>query len=310
MTLCRWRLQLLLAFISSAAFSQTSSGYIQVNNGKLYYEVYGQGKPLVFLNGGPGISSSAYRYIADYFQAERQVILFDQRGTGNSRIRPMNKRTICLQEMVHDLEALRNHLGIETWDVAGQSFGGVYAIQYAIDHSERIEHMILISTPGVEKNTYFAIQNLDTLSKDELLPEESILWDTMLMLRSGFPSTWPTYQLYDRGIRSRYFIFDKAKLRMQMDWFIHTAQYAFKTQKLINTQLEKINPGHFLPSIQCPTLIIYGTSDFIPLSVQMYLDEYIPDSELILLSQCGHSVWLDQGSKVKQLISQFLDQDQ
>lgn len=110
---------------------------------RLAYELCGnpQGKPAVFLHGGPGggISPDARRFFnPDVYRA----VLFDQRGAGNStpyaELRENNT-----QALVEDLEKLRLHLGIERWLVFGGSWGSTLALCYAIAHPERVAGLVM-----------------------------------------------------------------------------------------------------------------------------------------------------------------------
>ncbi len=109
----------------------------------LYYEQSGNpdGKPVVFLHGGPGggTSPSQRRF---FDPAQYRIVLFDQRGCGRS------KPHACLEEnttwdLVADIERLRKHLGIEKWQVFGGSWGSTLALAYAENHPDRVTELIL-----------------------------------------------------------------------------------------------------------------------------------------------------------------------
>ena len=75
---------LILLSIPYESYTQIDSGYVEIKNGVLFYRVFGEGEPVVFLNGGPGLASNGYEVYATELEEKRQVILFDQRGTGKS----------------------------------------------------------------------------------------------------------------------------------------------------------------------------------------------------------------------------------
>lgn len=109
----------------------------------LYYEQVGnpQGLPVVFLHGGPGggIQPDHRRYFDPQFY---RVILFDQRGCGQSTpFAELNENTTW--DLVHDIEKLRQHLGIHQWLVFGGSWGSTLALAYAITHPNRVSGLIL-----------------------------------------------------------------------------------------------------------------------------------------------------------------------
>lgn len=109
----------------------------------LYYEEVGNpnGKPVVYLHGGPGagISAKSRRFFDPAFY---RIILFDQRGSGKStpyaELRENNT-----WELVADIEKLREHLGIDRWLVFGGSWGSTLALSYAVRHPQRVQGLVL-----------------------------------------------------------------------------------------------------------------------------------------------------------------------
>lgn len=110
---------------------------------ELYYEQCGNpdGKPAVFLHGGPGGGISPdYRR---YFHPERyRVVLFEQRGSGRSTPHASLEDNTTWH-LVADIEQLREHLGIEQWQVFGGSWGSTLALAYAESHPERVSELVL-----------------------------------------------------------------------------------------------------------------------------------------------------------------------
>ena len=120
------------------------SGYLEVSPlHSLYYEQCGnpQGKPAVFLHGGPGAGcNSKCRRFFD--PAHYRIVLFDQRGSGCSK--PHAELTDnTTWHLVADIERLREHLGIERWQVFGGSWGSTLALAYAQMHPGRVTELVL-----------------------------------------------------------------------------------------------------------------------------------------------------------------------
>jgi proline iminopeptidase len=120
------------------------SGYLPVDGlHALYWEECGSpnGVPIVFLHGGPGAGASpTHRRFFD--PARFRIIVFDQRGSGRST--PLGEiRDNDLPHLIADLEALRNHLGVERWHVFGGSWGSTLAIAYAQAHPEPVLSLTL-----------------------------------------------------------------------------------------------------------------------------------------------------------------------
>nr|WP_233171757.1 prolyl aminopeptidase [Dyella sp. ASV21] len=119
---------------------------------ELYVEECGnpQGLPVVFLHGGPGAGLSPYH--RRFFDPTRyRIVLFDQRGAGKSTPHA-DLRNNTTQHLVADIEAIREHLGIERWGVFGGSWGSTLALAYAQAHPERALGLVLrgifLARPG------------------------------------------------------------------------------------------------------------------------------------------------------------------
>jgi proline iminopeptidase len=110
---------------------------------ELYFEESGnpQGKPVVFLHGGPG-GGTEPRMRRFFDPARYRIVLFDQRGCGKSTpFASLEENTTW--HLVDDVEALRRHLGVERWLVFGGSWGSTLALAYAETHPERVTELVL-----------------------------------------------------------------------------------------------------------------------------------------------------------------------
>ncbi|MCW5577671.1 MAG: prolyl aminopeptidase [Dokdonella sp.] len=120
------------------------SGFLSVSPlHRVYYEQCGKpdGKPVVFLHGGPGAGCNA-KSRRFFDPAHYRIVLFDQRGCGRST--PHAELTDnTTWHLVQDIELLRSHLGIERWQVFGGSWGSTLALAYAQSHPERVTELVL-----------------------------------------------------------------------------------------------------------------------------------------------------------------------
>jgi proline iminopeptidase len=110
---------------------------------ELYFEQSGNpdGKPAVFLHGGPGGATNPG--MRRFFNPRLyRIVLFDQRGCGASRPHA-ELRDNTTWDLVADIETLREHLGIERWLVFGGSWGSTLALAYAQKHPERVSELVL-----------------------------------------------------------------------------------------------------------------------------------------------------------------------
>ncbi len=110
---------------------------------KIYVEESGKpdGKPVVFVHGGPGGGTSPIH--RRFFNPNvYRIILFDQRGCGKSKpYASLENNTTW--DLVADMEFIRKHLGIERWQVFGGSWGSTLALAYAEKHPERVTELVL-----------------------------------------------------------------------------------------------------------------------------------------------------------------------
>ncbi|MGN6607191.1 MAG: prolyl aminopeptidase [Jatrophihabitans sp.] len=128
-----------------------ASGLLDVGDGhQVYWETVGDpaGPPAVFLHGGPGSGCSVNQrrlFTPDGYRG----VLFDQRGCGRSRPHVADHDTALdantTDHLVADIEALREHLGIERWLVWGGSWGVTLALAYAERFPERVTAMVLVA---------------------------------------------------------------------------------------------------------------------------------------------------------------------
>lgn len=122
----------------------TEHGMLDTGDGhRIYWELCGnpEGKPVVFLHGGPGAGSApAHRRLFD--PKRWRILLFDQRGCGRSEPHASLENNTTWH-LVADIERLRVMLGLERWTVFGGSWGSALALAYAETHPERVTELVL-----------------------------------------------------------------------------------------------------------------------------------------------------------------------
>lgn len=119
-------------------------GWLDVGDGhEIYFEESGnpEGKPCVFVHGGPGGGSSPAA--RQFFDPEHyRIVVFDQRGCGRSRPHASLEANTTWH-LVADMEQLRNELGIDRWLVFGGSWGSTLALAYAQTHPDVVTELVL-----------------------------------------------------------------------------------------------------------------------------------------------------------------------
>jgi proline iminopeptidase len=137
--------------ISMTAQRERQPGQARLTRHGLFTDIRGDAAspPLLFLHGGPGQGS--YDFMAlqgDRLAANLQVIGLDQRGVDRSA--PLAADTaLTIADVVDDCEELRRALGIERWAVLGHSFGGLFALRYAITYAGAVS-AVVFENPAVD----------------------------------------------------------------------------------------------------------------------------------------------------------------
>jgi pimeloyl-ACP methyl ester carboxylesterase len=119
------------------------SGYVPVNGIKVYYEVYGEGKPLVLLHGAFYTIEMNWGQLIPELSKTRKVIAIEMQGHGHT---PFSDRKLDLATLASDVEGVMNYLKVDSADVAGYSMGGSVAYQLTIQSPKRVRKLVIISS--------------------------------------------------------------------------------------------------------------------------------------------------------------------
>ena len=120
-----------------------NSGYAPVNGIEVYYEVYGEGKPLVLLHGAFYTIEMNWGQLIPELSKTRKVIAIEFQGHGHS---PYSDRKLDIVTLARDVEGVMNYLKIDNADVAGYSMGGSVAYQFAVQSPKRLNRLVIISS--------------------------------------------------------------------------------------------------------------------------------------------------------------------
>lgn len=162
-----------LVAVPAAAQTQTvRSGHAEAGGISYYYEVQGEGEPLLLLHGGLG-SIDMFRPLLPALAAKRQVIAVDLQGHGRT---PLGDRPIDLVAMGADMAAVLHQIGVEKADVLGYSLGGGVAFQLAAQHPEMVRRLALVSAGYAQDGFY-----------PEMLPQQAAVGAGMAEMMKGTP---------------------------------------------------------------------------------------------------------------------------
>lgn len=256
----------------------------------IHYTVFGEGSPILIINGGPGFSSEGFVPLAKKISDQGyQTILFDQRGTGKSSMEKMDSSTITMDLMVADIEAIRKKMNIDEWVVLGHSFGGIMANYYTTQHPSHVKAIIASSSGGVDLALLGDAQSnlYSKLTQTEI--DSMQYWSAQR--RNGDNSAYAQQQfakyMAPAYVYNRKFIPVVAERLTQGNMTLNRLVW----NDLIRIEYD-CKPE--LRSFKKPVLIIQGKNDIISEDLASTADHVFSNSRVVLLDSCGHYGWLDQ----------------
>ena len=134
----------------TAKSTPSKTGHVMSNGVSYYYEIHGQGEPLLLLHGGLGSIDMFGELVLPALAMQRQVIAVDLQGHGRTTL---GDRPINLIDIGNDLSAVLKQLGYSVVDVMGYSFGGGAAFRLAVQHPEQVRRLVMISA-GYAQNGF------------------------------------------------------------------------------------------------------------------------------------------------------------
>jgi proline iminopeptidase len=276
-------------------------GYVNVNNISLYYKSIGKGEPVVVLHGGPGFDHNSiiqFKELADEFQ----VILFDQRGSGNSS-GTIDSASITVDNFVEDLEGLRSHLKLGKINLIGFSWGATLAMYYGIKYHDNLKSLIIAGTGGASKeyfNEYFHnLQSRTTKDDKRALGE---------IERMGSFKNQETNitQKYWRIIMKPFFKDTTMVNEVNLTFGKNTLKNLAGINKLLMDNLGDFDIYGELPVIRCSSLVIHGTYDPFPAEGAYKVHKQLQSSKLVIMENAGHFMFIDARGRFFELVRNFL----
>ena len=255
-----------------------------VNGVRLYYEVTGEGLPLVLAHGGGG-DLLQWTYQVPHFSERYRVITFDNRGHGRSET-PETGYSIGI--FSDDILGLLDALSFEKAVLVGLTMGAMTALRFALDHPGRLLGMVLV---GASEGGREAMR--DRVEMSAQIAESQ----GMEMLAEGFCSVVfsPWFQEEKSG-----FVAD-CKKRMQA---ASPQGYARSIRALATRPPLKDRLGE----IRTKTLVVVGEDDVteFPLEDADLYVQAIPDARLVKIKKAGHLACIEQPEVFNALLDEFL----
>jgi len=256
----------------------SDSGYAAVNGIKVYYEVYGEGRPLVLLHGAFMTIGLNWGQLIPELSKNRKVIAIELQGHGHTQF---SDRKLSHATLASDVEGVLDHLKIDSADVAGYSYGGAVAYQFAIQSPKRLRKLVIISA---------------TYKSSGWLPEVN---KGFKMMKPEFFTNTPMKTAYDAVAP------DKTKWTKFMEQMIASAGTPFD---LGESNISKIS---------APVLIISGDNDGLDkielIKTYQLLGGGIcadfmpmPKSQLAIVPSQGHVSLMMQTTTILNYLNSFL----
>lgn len=266
----------------------------------LSYERRGTGPLLVCHPGGPGGSAAEFRDFAgldDTFE----LLLLSPRGSHGSD--PAGDYSLA--SYVADLEALREHLGVEQLDLLGFSHGGTVAIAYAAAHGPHVRRLLLVDTFAVWDDEAEAAMNR-AIEKRRGEPWFAEAAQAIEEEQAGAFSS--VDELIDNVQRQAPLYFhrwegnERAGHELFSDFAHHEPLHQFNTVEFPTFDLRAE-----LRSIVAPTLVVVGDDDMIcgPVCADV-MESELPDARLVTIRDSGHFVYVEQPEAFRAALTEFL----
>lgn len=277
-----------------------------VNGTNIFFEIEGTSlavapdslveKPVcAVLHGGPAADHSYFRPHLSPLSDQMQLIYVDHRGTGRSDRVPVE--TCTIENMADDVEELRKYLGIDNWIVMGNSFGGMWALTYAIKYQQDIKNLILLDTTASWKedweDVHKAVEKRGNAAQKRVYrdifegrigsQDESKAWYKIML---------PLYiHKYDPKVAREFQARGKGSPEV--------SKYMWS-----NVMFDyDVREG--LPKIKVPTIVMVGKHDWVtPISQSRYIASHIPGAKLVVFNNSGHMIYIDEHDKfIRTMIS-------
>ncbi|MFQ6121569.1 MAG: alpha/beta fold hydrolase [Dehalococcoidales bacterium] len=264
--------------------------FVEVEKGKLYYEISGEGPWLVLIHGA-WATHEWWRCQVPELSRSYRVLSLDVRGHGQSS--PLEAPD-SVDNFTRDLEAVLQKVGADEVALIGWSMGGIISMQYYLNNPAKVKALVLIATRG-HRNPRLKLRlwlqqiqtrlslMMDFADYKEVIYRDQVEKEVRSMLSPATPPEAINWIMTDLANNPRKNFFEVAK--SLWDW----------------------EAGDRLTTFNVPTLIMVGKEDGrTPPHYSRLLHEKIPNSKLVVLENCGHYLLLERPDIVNAEIISFL----
>lgn len=287
---------LILILLTAISVSAQEGFFETPDKVKIFYKIEGKGtETLVVVHGGPGNSLESIRPDMEPLARNRRVIYYDQRGQGKSDLVKDADR-LGYKNDVADLEALRVHFKLEKMSLLGNSWGGLLASLYAIEHPDRVERLVLDvpAAPMVGfvqdmeeelSRRLVVLYKEDGARKIRLASRE----DNWIKAKDPLTHCRETYYAmlaaYSHGLRP----LDKLGYKGDLcAGGVESVRYQRTVNAHVWRSLGDFNIVPQLAAVKAPVLVIQGASDVVRLRGSEFYASGYPNARLLVIQNAGH----------------------
>jgi 3-oxoadipate enol-lactonase len=274
------------AKIADKTCKPNSAGRVTVGDIKIYYQVQGQGEPLLMVMGLGGHSLDWGEIVPQRLADGYKLILFDNRGSGRSD----QPGPCTIEQMARDTVGLMDALSIDRANVLGGSMGGMIALQVALDHPERVNKLVLGATSAGGKSRVFPPPEIQKYfyPRQDLSAHDYLLWTAAVCYPQEFIDAHP--DTVEQKIQANLaYPGTLASYMAQLEAFM-----AFDVDERLNT-------------IQAPTMIIIGNQDVLtPPPNSSLMAGRIPGAQMSEIDGAGHIFWISHPEETVTIVTKFL----
>lgn len=260
--------------------------FVEVKGKRMHYESFGEGEPLIVLNGIMMSTASWYAF-KDVLSVNNKLVLVDlvDQGRSDKADGPYD------QDMHVDmLKELFDKLGFEKVHLMGVSYGGEVAMKFALKHQDMLHTLLLADT---------------TACTNELMHDIEGLWDYCAAQHDGrifFKATMP--YIYS----TEFYVKNIDWLKNREDLFCKTLTPEwYEGFRRANRSASKLNIVDELHNIKVPTLIIGAEFDTItPVRYQEEIAERIENSKFVIIKEAGHASMYEKPYEFASIILGYL----
>ena len=287
----------------AAAQQNLADGKVTREGVDLFYKIVGPptGDYVLILSGGPGEDIHSMEGIADELGEKYRCIMWEQRGTGRSKLPRYDSSTINLNAYMEDIEALRKQLHAQKFIVVGNSWGMILGLAYAGTHPDAVRAVVTIGSGPI------TLEYLGVFSDNQ----NSRLGACEIELRDFWRDPSREAADSDRAAFERLraatvaYFYDRKKA-VQMAAELNPNDYNFHVPPAFLKAEGKYDIRPKLKTILAPVLLLQGRQDLAGEANVCEAHSLIKNSTLAFIDKCGHMPWLEQPEQTWKIVEDFL----